>query len=76
MVAQAKAAGLDGLNLNYGFAIDAPFVSAVKAAGLKLYTWTVDDPAVARAEAALGVDGITTNRPAWLREQLQATSAP
>ena len=39
-------------------------------AGLKLYTWTVDDPAVARKQAAAGVDGLTTNRPGWLRKQL------
>jgi glycerophosphoryl diester phosphodiesterase len=32
--------------------------------------WTVNDPAVARRMAALGVDGITTDRPAWLRERL------
>jgi len=30
----------------------------------------VDDPTVARPEVAAGVDGITTNRPGWLRQQL------
>jgi len=43
----------------------------IHGAGLKLYTCTVDDPVVARAEAEAGVDGITTNRPGWLREQLK-----
>lgn len=69
---QAKAAGLAGLDLNFKFPIDAAFVQKVHAAGLKLYTWTVDDPAVARAQAAAGVDGITTDRPGWMREQLSA----
>lgn len=73
MIAKAKAARLDGLNLEQGFPMDAAFVSKVHAAGLKLYTWTVDDPAVARRLATVGVDGITTNRPEWLREQLAAS---
>jgi glycerophosphoryl diester phosphodiesterase len=72
LIDQAKAAKLDGLDLESGFPIDREFVAKVHAAGLKLYTWTVDDPAVARAEAEAGVDGITTNRPGWLREQLAA----
>lgn len=42
----------------------------VRDAGLKLYVWTVDDAARAHELAALGVDGITTNRPEWLRAQL------
>jgi len=70
LIRQAKDAGLDGLDLNFKFPIDAAFVQKIHAAGLKLYTWTVDDPVVARAQAAAGVDGITTNRPGWLRSQL------
>lgn len=70
LIEKAKAAKVDGLDLEYGFPIDKEFVQKVHAAGLQLYTWTVDDPAVARKEAAAGVDGITTNRPGWMREQL------
>jgi glycerophosphoryl diester phosphodiesterase len=72
LIAQAKAAGLDGLDLHYKFPIDADFVAKVRAAGLKLYTWTVDDPVVAKKLIEAGVDGLTTDRPGWLREQLQA----
>lgn len=72
LIHQAKAAGLDGLDLEAKFPIDAAFVQKIHAAGLKLYTWTVDDPAIARAFAAAGVDGLTTNRPGWMREQLSA----
>lgn len=32
--------------------------------GLRIFTWTLDDPAVARKFAAWGVDGIITNQPA------------
>jgi glycerophosphoryl diester phosphodiesterase len=70
LIQQARAAGLDGLDLNFRFPIDAAFVQKIHAVGLKLYTWTVDDPTVARPEVVAGVDGITTNRPGWLRQQL------
>lgn len=72
LVAKAKAAKLSGLDLGSGFAIDGAFVARVKQAGLQLHVWTVDDAKVAQKLAALGVDGITTNRPGWLREQLGA----
>src|SRR6185437_10129726 len=52
MIAKAKAARLDGFDLDFKFPIDAEFAAQVKAAGLKLYTWTVDDPAVAKRLAA------------------------
>lgn len=71
LVEKVRAAGLDGLNLDQHFPIDAAFVETVHQAGLKLFTWTVDDPNIARAEAKAGVDGITTNRPKWLHEQLR-----
>ncbi len=70
LITRAKAAGLDGLDLQHGFPVSPDFVQQVKAAGLKLYVWTVDDAASARKWADAGVDGITTNRPKWLREQL------
>jgi glycerophosphoryl diester phosphodiesterase len=63
MIAKAKSAGLDGLDLNYGFPIDRAFVDQVHAAGLRLYVWTVDDPQKIKQLRETGVDGITTNRP-------------
>lgn len=70
LIAKAKSANFDGLDLDRRFAMDETFVSRVKDAGLKLCVWTVNDATVARKLAALGVDGITTNRPLWLRERL------
>jgi glycerophosphoryl diester phosphodiesterase len=70
LAAKAKEAGLDGLDLDYKFTIDAALVAKLKAAGLKLLTWTVNDEAVARRLSAAGVDGITTDRPAALRRSL------
>ena len=71
MIKKTKAAKLDGLDINYGFPVDKAFVEKVHAAGLKLYTWTIDDPAVAKAQIDAGVEGITTNRPEWMRQQLK-----
>lgn len=72
LIHEAQAAGLDGLDLSGRFPIDAGFVQKVHAAGMKLYVWTVDDPALARTLRAAGIDGLTTNRPGWMREQLTA----
>lgn len=70
MIQQAKDAGLDGLDVDFN-GVTEEFARAVKASGLKFYVWTVDDPAQASRLVKLGVDGITTNRPAWLQEQLK-----
>ena len=43
----------------------------IKDAGLELHVWTVDDPAVAKHWIELGALSVTTNRPAYLREQLK-----
>lgn len=70
IIAEAKALSADGLDLSAAWPIDAEFVAKVKKEGLGLWVWTVDDPALAQRLKDAGVDGITTNRPRWLREQL------
>lgn len=71
LIALAKDAGFDGLNLQSDWPITPQFTAKVKAAGLKLLVWTVDDAAAAQKLADSGVDAITTNKPGWLREQLK-----
>ncbi|MBS0207880.1 MAG: glycerophosphodiester phosphodiesterase [Planctomycetes bacterium] len=75
LIEKAKAARLDGLDLNFNFALDEAAVARVHDAGLKLYTWTVNDPEVARRLKGIGVDGITTDRPAYLIQALKAAPA-
>lgn len=70
IVRRAQAARLDGLDLEAEW-VDEAWVKQTRAAGFKLYVWTVDDAPLARRLADAGVDGITTNRPGWLREQLR-----
>jgi glycerophosphoryl diester phosphodiesterase len=70
LVQIAKNNGLDGLDVHYA-GVTKELTDAVKAAGQKLYVWTVDDPEEAIRLVGLGVAGITTNRPGWLRQQLE-----
>lgn len=71
LIDRAKSARFDGLNLHFDWPITREFVAEVKSAKLKMLVWTVNDAAVAKRLAAAGVDAITTDRPAWLRQQLE-----
>lgn len=51
---------------------DAKMVGDAHAAGLKVIPWTVDDPATMGTLIDLGVDGIITDRPDLLRQELAA----
>jgi glycerophosphoryl diester phosphodiesterase len=70
LAARARAAGLDGLNLDRRFPLDRDFVRELHAAGLRVHVWTVDEAKRAWELAAAGVDSLTTNRPGWLRARL------
>ena len=69
-IAKAREINADGLDLQAAPVLDKAYADKVKAAGLRLYVWTVNDPAEARRMVEIGAEGITTDRPAWLREQL------
>lgn len=60
---------LDGVNLRHNI-IDENIMAHAKSLNLDMLTWTVDEPDEARRLINLGVKGITTNRPKWLKEQL------
>lgn len=70
----ARRVGMTGLDLRADVAVDASFVKRVHDAGLWLDVWTVDDESLARHLIAAGVDGITTNKPGWLRTQCSPPS--
>ena len=73
LIARAKSLGADGLDLAARGPIDAAFVRQVHDAGLSLHVWTVDDLDEARRFVEAGVDGITTNRAAWMAEALDGS---
>lgn len=70
LIAEARKLGVQGLDLQAVPLLDKAFGDAVLQAGLELYVWTVNDVALARRMIAAGVQGLTTDRPGWLREQL------
>lgn len=71
LIGQCLDAGLNGLDVGANRPLSADLVRQVKDAGLKLYVWTVDSPTKARTLQAVGVDGIATNRPGYIRKALQ-----
>jgi len=66
---EVKAAGLAGINMQYS-AIDQELVTAAREKGLEVWAWTVDNPEEAKRLSSVGVTHFTTNRPAWLKEQV------
>ena len=68
-IKKAATIGLDGVNLHYKI-INGKIVKLANDHGLEVLAWTVDDPDETKRLIELGVSGITTNRPAWLKEQM------
>lgn len=67
-----KACRADGLGTQGNRqVVDEAFISKLKDDGMKeFHVWTIDDPADAEYFQKLGAVGITTNRPAFIRESL------
>jgi glycerophosphoryl diester phosphodiesterase len=77
-IAAAKAIRADALMLNYRVCSDA-FVTLAHKAGLLVYPWTVNHPRWIQEMIDRSVDGIISNRPDLVREQLDpadGTSVP
>ena len=70
LVERAKSAGLDGLDVRHDGQWVGALAASLRSEGLSLYVYTVNDPAQARRLRDLGVAGITTDRPAFLRKAL------
>ncbi len=74
LIGQAKAAGLEGLDLSWRGPHDAESVQRIKDAGLFFAVWTVNTPEDAQSMAALGAQSITTDHPGNAREWVAAGS--
>jgi len=70
VIQKALKAGVDGVDVYHGGPVDADFVRAAKSHDLEVHVYTVNDPEDARRVMEAGVHGITTDRPAYLKEQL------
>lgn len=69
MLRTATEAGLDGVGLHFD-GVSADLVAEARERGLRVFVWTVDDPAEAKRLRKLGVDALITNRPGEMRQQL------
>ncbi len=61
-------AGLDGINLHYSI-IDQNMVEQAHKDGLGILAWTVNDMEEVDRLIGIGIDGITTDRPGFIRSQ-------
>jgi glycerophosphoryl diester phosphodiesterase len=73
LVRWAALAGVGGVCIEH-FLLHPALVERLLLGGLSVTTGTVNDVALAARAAALGVDAITTDRPAALHHELAATS--
>jgi glycerophosphoryl diester phosphodiesterase len=69
----AALAGVGGVCIEH-FLVHPALVERLRFDGLSVTTGTVNDATLAARAAALGVDAITTDRPAALHHELAATS--
>jgi glycerophosphoryl diester phosphodiesterase len=65
----------DGLASRSRAILDQGFVAALRQESREIHVWTVDAAPEARRLAALGVDSIMTNRPAWIGRSTAAQEA-
>lgn len=63
LIADLKDSGILGLSVKGRQFIDQAFVDTIKAAGIRLYVWTINDPVRISHYSKLGVDGIITDNP-------------
>ena len=71
LIAILRDIGADGVDAHGNLqVIDENYVRQLKKEGFYFAVWTVDDEADARRFMALGVDSITSNRAASLKEKL------
>lgn len=70
IIKRVKKANLNGVDVWAGKKLNHYFISEIKNSGLLLYAWTVNDPEKASVLLKSGVDGITTDKAYWMKNQL------
>lgn len=74
VVSNARENNFHGVNIENIPEFDIEFINICRANKLKTYCWVVNDPARAKYLIDSGIDGITTDRPGWLKNQLHNLS--
>ena len=67
--------GMDGIAIGDSRHLTKKYVQEFVAAGMPVYVWTVNDPVRAAELLEYGVDGITSDRTAWMKEALEEKMA-
>ncbi len=70
LLVRVQRAGLDGLDVRHDGVWVAELTESLRGAGKGMYVYTVNDPEQGLRLRELGVTGITTDRPAYLREAM------
>ena len=72
----ALAAGADTVSPEHRLVTGKPYVDRAHALGLKVISWTVNEPDAMREQIGYGVDGIITDFPSRLRGVLAERGMP
>lgn len=70
LIQKAKSLKADGLNLAANGPLDRESIRRIHDENLKLFVYTVNDSEKARRFVDWGINGITTDKAGWLKEQL------
>lgn len=73
LLAWASDKGVGGVCIEH-FLLNSTLVGRLRAGGLSVSTGTINDAQLAARAASLGIDAITTDRPAALRRELLETA--
>lgn len=73
VLASLHHCGADGLASANRAILDEELVEMMRKGNKELHAWTVDRLPAAERLCALGIDAIMTNRPGWLRRQLESS---
>jgi glycerophosphoryl diester phosphodiesterase len=71
LIGKCKSGKFDGMSISKDWPVDAAFCATVKAAGLDLYVWTINDVEQAKRLAAMGMPVICTDKPGLLAGALK-----
>ncbi|MFA9392515.1 MAG: glycerophosphodiester phosphodiesterase family protein [Prolixibacteraceae bacterium] len=70
LIRKVKSLNLDGINVWAGRILNCNFIEKMHHADLLVFCWTIDQVQKANTLAKCGIDGITSNRASWLKQEL------
>jgi glycerophosphoryl diester phosphodiesterase len=70
IISCASQAQMDGINIEENRFIDEALIKDTHNHGLLFYTWTINDTKRAQFLIDAQIDGITTDKPGWLKKNL------